>query len=555
MCARIWEYNLKISKENLVLVAILLLGCTLRIYNSAWDLGHYLHPDERLYVTASNIEVPADSTNFFSTESTLNPKMFFYGPLPLYLYKSSEVLLGSTNFLFHSRMISALFSSLTIIMIYILGKVLFNKRVAVLAALVFAFAPSSIQYAHFNTTESILTYILAAILIYSLKIVNQREIKGVSIVYLGFLVGASYATKITGLTFGLIPAVSLVLWSIKNKSMGKFVRNIFLLGLSSAITGVILAPYQLIAFTTFYEQQRYMQGVILGSYKAPFVIIYEQSVPYIYSLLRVFPFAFGFLSTVLAGVGAVILVNGIVQKNFRKNGAMLVFFIFPLFYFIWIGQWYVKFVRYYILLFPFLAVIAGYILAKFSKYPRVIISLLIIINGLLFTRIYTTENTRIQASRWIYENISEDKVLLAEHWDDPLPIPLYPHQYQIQQLEVYNQPDSELKIQALASGLAGGDYFILSSRRVYYSILQNRSIYPYTSNMYDKLFSGDLGYGLAKKFTNYPFIFSDDVADESFQSYDHPPVYIFQNVEHLSANKLQSLIFADNVSDALKKPQ
>jgi len=113
---------------------------------------------------------------------------------------------------------------------------------------------------------------------------------------------------------------------------------------------------------------------------------------------------------------------------------------------------------------------------------------------------------------------------------------------------VYNQPDTEIKTQALADGLAGGDYFILSSRRVYYSILQNRLIYPNTAGMYDKLFSGDLGYELAAKFTNYPFIFSDDMADESFQSYDHPPVYIFQHVGRLSADKLRSLIFTDDIS-------
>ena len=310
----------KLSKEKLVLIVILLLGVILRMYNSDWDLGHYLHPDERLYVTASNIRVPSDTTTLLSTESPLNPKMFFYGPLPLYLYKSSEVVLGSANFLLHSRMISALFSSLTIVMIYLLGKTLFDKQVGVFAAMVFAFAPSSIQYAHFNTTESILVYLLSAVLFYSLKLIKRNKLEHLPIIYLGFLVGAAYSTKITGLTFGLIPAVSLVLWSFKNKSVTIFVRNSFLLALSVAIIGIILAPYQLIDFATFYEQQKYMQGVILGTYKAPFVIIYEQSIPYLYSLLRIFPFAFGFLSTVLVGVGVVILVYGIVRKNFRQNG-------------------------------------------------------------------------------------------------------------------------------------------------------------------------------------------------------------------------------------------
>ena len=106
----------------------------------------------------------------------------------------------------------------------------------------------------------------------------------------------------------------------------------------------------------------------------------------------------------------------------------------------------------------------------------------------------------------------------------------------------FYDPDNETKIEKLANTIAAANYIILSSRRVYYSILQNGQLYPYTSNFYSLLFSEKLGYKLKIKFTNYPFVFSDDIADESFQSYDHPPVLIFENKEHLTTAKINSLI-------------
>ena len=61
-------------------------------------------------------------------------------------------------------------------------------------------------------------------------------------------------------------------------------------------------------------------------------------------------------------------------------------------------------------------------------------------------------------------------------------------------------------------------------------------------SFYKLLFEEKLGYMLEKKFVNYPFYFSDDFADESFQSYDHPPVIIFENVKKFDFEQIYDLI-------------
>lgn len=109
------------------------------------------------------------------------------------------------------------------------------------------------------------------------------------------------------------------------------------------------------------------------------------------------------------------------------------------------------------------------------------------------------------------------------------------------QLNVYD-PDNTEKLIALSQTLSKSDYLVLSSRRVSHSIIVNKNIYPNTSNFYNYLHAGSLGFVMIKEFVNYPFIFSDDFADESFQSYDHPPVYIYKNVGRLNENIIYNIL-------------
>lgn len=533
-------YKLLLNKKSfLVLITIITLGFLLRFFNLNWDNGHFLHPDERLYVNASDIRLPTSIEEFFSPESPLNPKMFYYGSFPLYIYKIINLIFINESFLIISRLISSLFSTSTIIFIYLIGKKLFNRRIGLISAFIFAFAPGSIQYAHFNTTESILIFILSLIIYLSMLLFTKFKYS--TVITLAVLLGLASATKITGITFGLIPFLVFVYVGIRRK------YNLFISGgmvfiLIFILTALIGAPYQIIDWSRFVEEQQYMQGVILGINKPPFTIIYEGTLPYIYPLLRVMPFIFGFLTFPLSIVGFILLVKR-TFTNFKTNLIIIIILAFPVIYFLWTGSWYAKFARYYLLLLPFFCIWAAYALGLIKN--KILVSLILVgvaINGILFTRIYFSDHTRIAASKWIFENIPESSTISGEHWDDNLPLNSYSYEkYNMLQLNVYD-PDTTEKLLLLSQTLSESDYVILSSRRVSYSILVNDNIYPNTSDFYRYLDSGRLGFSKIKEFTNYPFFFSDDIADESFQSYDHPPVYIFKNVENLDKDLIYNLL-------------
>ncbi len=526
------------KKILIMLTLIMIVGAFLRLYNLNWDQGHYLHPDERLYVNSSNITFPQSLDEFLSSQSPLNPHMFYYGTFPLYLYKVFQTTLApSFSFLIASRLLSSLLSIFTIIIVFFIGKELFSKTAGLIAAFLFTFSVGSIQYAHFNTTESLLIFLISTIVLLSV-IVAKKEAY-LLFIPLGVLTGLSYATKITGLTFIFLPLLSLVILLFKQKKIIKIIIWLIVFLFLTAGFGLLGAPYQLIDYTQFKSQQDYMQGVILGKDKPPFTIIYQGTIPYIYQLTQVLPFIFGFITLPMILAGFFLILK---RFSLKKDYLLLFILVYPILYFVWSGSWYAKFERYSLLLLPFLSIWGAFTLQKFKKIPLFITLIFIAINGALFLKVYLEDNTRIVASKWIYENVQNNTTIAGEHWDDNLPLPLSnAKSFNLKQLTVYD-PDTPEKNVTLIATLSNSDYFIISSRRVYFSILQNADKYPVTSNFYKQLFSEKLGFQLIKKFTNYPFYFSDDFADETFQSYDHPPVYIFKNVEQFSQNKLQSIL-------------
>ena len=269
-------------KRTIILCILLLIAFFFRIYNLNWDQGHFLHPDERLYVNISNISLPSSLQQFFHVDSPLNPKMFYYGSFPLYLYKLVTIIFPFSSFLITSRLLSALFSFFTIPLIYLIGKKIHSSKLGILSSIVFAFSAGSIQHAHFNTTESMLVFFVSLATYWSILYAHTKKM--LLLVFLAVLTGLSYATKVTGLTFALIPALALFFHSVKENRYKQLLAHALLFIVITLITGVIAAPYQIIANDQFLSEQRYMQSVTYGKDKPPFVIIYEGTIPYLYPI-------------------------------------------------------------------------------------------------------------------------------------------------------------------------------------------------------------------------------------------------------------------------------
>jgi YYY domain-containing protein len=185
-----------------------------------------------------------------------------------------------------------------------------------------------------------------------------------------------------------------------------------------------------------------------------------------------------------------------------------------------------------------------------------------VLNAYAFTRIYSRPNSRVAASQWIYDNIPAGKTVAGEHWDDALPLGLpglSPDRYQHVTLNLYDD-DNPAKVDMIVKDLSAADYVVLSSNRLYGSITRIPQRYPITTEYYQLLFGGQLGFQLAHEQTSYPTLFGMPIKDdrvmgyqslaaqlqpdEAFTVYDHPPVLIFRKTADFSADKVRAMLSA-----------
>ena len=128
---------IKKHKITFILLFIASVGFYLRTFNINWDNNYYFHPDERAIVMfADPIHIPSSFSEFLKPESPLNPHFFAYGNFPLYLLRLLGFLAGSINSIYlhygglHivGRLISAIFDTGTIFLVFLLSSRLFSKK-------------------------------------------------------------------------------------------------------------------------------------------------------------------------------------------------------------------------------------------------------------------------------------------------------------------------------------------------------------------------------------------------------------------------------------------
>lgn len=542
-----------VKKHQLSILIFLLsiVGGVFRFYNLNWDHGNFFHPDER------NIANAVSQINFFSQ---LNPNFFAYGGFLIYLYRVTGDIL---NLLTHNsvwtydwghiniigRFYSALFSILTIPLIFILSKNIFNKYTAVIASLLTTFCVSFIQTSHFSITENFLVLVSIFICFLSSKLLKTRKFK--YYILCGVFLGIATATKTIALSFIIFPLTSHALTITKPpyKFLKKAVMLIAFL-LISFIIFTLFSPYAFLRWGKFMESMRYESGVALGTLPVPYTLQFDHTLPYIFQIKN-FLWQMGPISYSL--IPSVLLFSFIILKT--KNPKLILLISFPLVYFLYVGLWHTKFIRFMLPILPFIIILISYFLFAVQKRMKRLGKLLIFISvvstviwTLAFFSIYIKEQTRVAASKWIYQNIQSGSKILGEHWDDGLPLTIKnntPNIYNIEQLKIYDE-DNQDKINYYAEKLSQADYIVINSRRLYGTLINLPEKYPITSKYYKLLFSNKLGYQKVAEFISYPSIFdiviNDDSSEETFQVYDHPKVIIFKNEKRLTSNQYKNIL-------------
>jgi YYY domain-containing protein len=646
----------------LLLVAILVAGAALRFYNVNWDEGTYhIHPDERhTTMVVTRIQWPDSLAAYFDTgHSLLNARnvdmVYFYGTLPLFLTKAVasagdalQAAYAQTQpdpelyLLEHAapssydrihligRVLSALFDLGTIVLVFFLGRRLFDWRVGLAASFLLAFTVLNIQGSHYFVVDTFLTFFVMLVIWFTLDVAEGRDWR--SFVNLGLAMGLTMACKVS--VFLLVAVVALGgLVRVRRRLAAGGDRSseatLSMLGglvLAAAVALVVFRVAQPYAWAgpnydgwdsvpePWGERLRAFQAVpepiraVLmpnpqwvadivsagaqqtGEADLPWGRQWTERAAWLWPLENMVKWTLGVPLGVTAWLGVILAAVWVVRRwRQARTGAdrtgpagadrwdlVLIPLAWVVLSFGWQGMQYVKSVRYFMPIHPFLAIMAAFLLVSAWDWGRgrwpgfkvaagalaAVVLVGTLLWALAFIQIYTEPVTRVQATRWIYDNVPPGSVLANEHFDDPLPFNMFGHSafggtYQsldvyepgnpnrIDQLPLYNE-DTPKKLGVLLDALDQADYIIMSSGRLWQSIPRLPMRYPMTTRYYELLFDEKLGFELAAEFHAYPRLFGiefdDTWAEEQFTVYDHPKVLIYRKTEAYDREQVEALL-------------
>ncbi len=449
------QKRLKPITVILLLMVILIAGGSLRMMNTNWDDSQHLHPDERfLSQVIAQIRPVNSISEYFDTEhSVLNPNthghtFFVYGTFPLFIIRYVGEWTGQTGYDLNTligRQLSATSEIFTILIVFMIAYKLYNQRVALIAAALYAFAVLPIQQAHFMTVDTFtntfgMLTVLAAVNILT-QDPDEREMAGVrglwkrwaNYLFFGIALGMATASKINAVSLALLlPLVELVRFNREDKfKVGSAILKVAFAGVISFLTFRVLQPY---AFTgpgffnlginqDWWMGLRNLQTMSTGEVDFP---------PALQWIRR--PASFAFKNLMVWGVGLpwgissvlswIAQVWQIIKKRVLDHTPIC---LWMLLYFLWQGLAWVSSMRYLLLLYPLMAIITAWglerliskkdnlrigklnissnLISKAGMVITVVVLLSTALWAFAFTRIYTEPVIRVQASEWIYENL------------------------------------------------------------------------------------------------------------------------------------------------------
>lgn len=513
------------SKKNpffvLLVIFIVLSSIFTRFYKFNWGGNYYFHPDENNMASAlSRLQV-----------NNLDPKFYAYGQFPLYLgFFSLKILNISTSY-FNSililRFYSAFFSILSVGLIYLISQKLFSQKFSFLATFLTIFNPGLIQIAHFGTTESLLVLIFLIEIFLSI-IIYQNEDNYWQYITAGIFGGIAIATKISSLVFlGPILLVSLMKL-IKEKNIFPFLLKNLILIFFVINFYLISSPFNLINSRDFFSSMRYETSVATGSSPVFYTTQFNNTLPYLFQIQKIFPYSSGIFQFIFAFVGVILLLKSWTLKE-DKYLYWFIILIPSLVYFLYFGQLYVKWTRFVsplFFLFPLLS--SFFIFSLKSKIFRLISIILALLPGLYFMKIYFNSDIRVTTSEWINQNIPGSSTVLSEA-GNVVDIPVSLSSFKITNYDFYNNYPKNLSDHLLIT-----NYIIVPSRRVFKN---------YNLKYHQHLFDGSLGFKeVAKKSPKYDLFLNAENAEETWSVFDHPTIRVFEKVKQLTSQEYESLL-------------
>lgn len=421
-----------------LLGALIGLSLFLRLWGVNWDQGGLYHPDERaILLRVTEMSFPSsDLGSLFSVDSSWNPGWFPYGSLPLYMLKFAGYLAppflgdpGIDSLAVHGRIVSAIFDTLTVLLVYFIGTRFFGRWLGLLGAAIIGLSAIHIQQSHFFISDLMLvTFVMASF--YFLSKASERGTYRWFILAAVFF-GMALASKFSALPFAFVFAVAAAIWALPTNrrepillvtaavvfagiaigfsqpvfwALGvtgalamltwaawhvlkevrlnpeivpRFLQALKFLFVSAGVTLVvftILQPYAWIDIGTYLEDIGRESNMVRRGIDLPFTRQYIDTIPYLYHVQQLTLWGIGPPFGVLMWAGFAFSMLVALRRRDPRHMLMLAW-VAP--YFAVIGAFDVKFMRYMMPMTPLMALmgssLAGEVLTRLKerRFPKI----------------------------------------------------------------------------------------------------------------------------------------------------------------------------------------
>ncbi len=424
-----------------LILLISLLALAIRVWGIGFGLPHAFHPDEPKALTyvrycwSGNFSPypfgwdPLYGTYtfiIFFGQKLLYGLLSLFGYLP-FLQNHAAFFRNSETIFLVGRGTTALLGALTVTVIYLLGKKLFNNRIGLTAALILTFSVSHIENSRFIKPDVPIILFIALSVLFAVYIYETGKIWA----YLlsGLCVGLALAAKINGCAVGIAGLTAHLLYCRKMKTTwtGAILNPKLLLFIFAIFIGTFIGcPYIFLDWQGFFNQLKwYLEDQARG--RGP---IY---------------FRWGwlhFLRNINVGMGtapALLCYAGFLYALWQHKHRHLILISFPLAYFLISGKSTFVAQRYTIQVIPFLAIFGGLLLdtivnritkKKLFNYSLYLITLLAFLSApikhaLADGYFLWLPSTRTIAEEWINNNIPPGTAIALESYSPDISLRKY----------------------------------------------------------------------------------------------------------------------------------
>ena len=532
-----------------------------------------------------------------------------------------------------ARAVSGLADVATVALVYLLGSRMYGRREGLLAAALVATAVIHIQLSHFYASDVLLALLSVAALFVLVGVARTGSLRLSALAGVLIGLGMATKVSQAPIYLAFVAAHAMYLFAVTPARAGtesgprdrlRIAVTGVIVGLGASFaTFVVAEPY------AFLDWQRFTSNVVEQSEMVRRIRDYVYTLQYVdtpaywyqvqqlatwglgwplglvawggllYAALRgmrpdaglaylaagwglptaILLYSSSLWSIVLASLIAFAALMATLPLRSRQSrtGVLLLSWVAP--YLLITGAFEVKYLRYLIPVVPFLVLFGSRMcFALWDRLtsqrpllrPLLILGLSVLVGatvfyGVAYTSAYQQPHTAVRAAEWINGHAPAGAVILKEHWEESLPDL---GRYEVRELPMYERDDRE-KLERVSEELAGADYVVFYSNRLYGTIPRLPERYPLSGEYYRLLFSGELGYELAHVETRYPQLagvsFVHDTlgrpglpdpdlppprdlpirlgfADESFSVYDHPVVLVLENTARYDAGVISRRI-------------